>query len=156
MTPWIRVFLEKPISSTAFHGTWRFITAITEARHLYTILWRLNPIHASPSHVLKTIILRYYSPIYTWVFQVASFPQVSAPKLCRFVVAGSCRQPQTYVKPEAAITVFELLMMSGVSLETCWAIKKHWNNKFYYTVVSFLLFLYDLYYDTRIHEHQVE
>jgi hypothetical protein len=36
-----------------------------------------------------------------------------------FVVAGSCRQPQTYVKPEAAITVFELLMMSGVSLETC-------------------------------------
>jgi len=29
------------------------------------------------------------------------------------------RQPQTYVKPEAAITVFELLMMSGVSLETC-------------------------------------
>jgi hypothetical protein len=31
----------------------------------------------------------------------------------------SGRQPQTYVKPEAAITVFELLMMSGVSLETC-------------------------------------
>ena len=28
------------------------------------------------------------------------------------------RQPQTYVKPEAAITVFELLMMSCVSLET--------------------------------------
>jgi hypothetical protein len=28
-------------------------------------------------------------------------------------------QPQTYVKPEAAITVFELLMMSVVSLETC-------------------------------------
>jgi len=27
-------------------------------------------------------------------------------------------QPQTYVKPEAAITVFELLMMSDVSLET--------------------------------------
>jgi hypothetical protein len=36
-----------------------------------------------------------------------------------FVVAGSCRQPQTYTKLEAAITVFELLMMSGVSLETC-------------------------------------
>jgi len=31
----------------------------------------------------------------------------------------SCRQPQTYITPEAAITVFELLMMSGVSLETC-------------------------------------
>jgi hypothetical protein len=34
-------------------------------------------------------------------------------------VCGSYRQPQTYVKPEAVITVFELLMMSGVSLETC-------------------------------------
>jgi len=32
----------------------------------------------------------------------------------------SCRQLQTYVKPEVAITVFELLMMmSGVSFETC-------------------------------------
>jgi hypothetical protein len=34
-------------------------------------------------------------------------------------VADSDRQPQTYVKPEAAVTVFELLMMSGVSLEIC-------------------------------------
>jgi hypothetical protein len=33
------------------------------------------------------------------------------------VVAG--RQPQTYVKPEAANRVFELLMKSDVSLETC-------------------------------------
>jgi len=53
------------------------------------------------------------------------------------------RQPQTYVKPEDAITVFELLIISGVSLETCWAIKKYWNNKFYYTVASCWLFLYD-------------
>jgi hypothetical protein len=42
---------------------------------------------------------------------------------CLFVLQfplrhDSCRQPQTYVKPEAAITVFELLMTSGVSLET--------------------------------------
>jgi len=27
--------------------------------------------------------------------------------------------PKTYAKPEAAITVFELLMMGGVSPETC-------------------------------------
>jgi hypothetical protein len=60
------------------------------------------------------------------------------------VVAGSYRKPQTYVKPEVAVTVFELLMMSGVSLETCCAIKKHWNNKFYYRVVSCWLFPYNL------------
>jgi len=67
----------------------------------------------------------------------------------------SGRQPKTYVKPEAAITVFELLMMDGVLPETCWAIKKHWNNKFYYTVASCWFFLWDLYYDAQIHEHQV-
>ena len=46
-------------------------------------------------------------------------------------------------KPEAAITVFVLLMMGGVSPETCWAVKKHGNNKFHYTVVSCLFFLWD-------------
>ena len=61
------------------------------------------------------------------------------------------RQPKTYAKPEAEITVFELLMMGGVSPETCWAIKKRWNNKFFYTVASCWFFLWDLYYDARIH-----
>jgi hypothetical protein len=55
----------------------------------------------------------------------------------------SCLQPKTYVKREATITVFELLMMGGVSPETCWTIKKHWNNKFSYTVASCCLFLWD-------------
>jgi len=67
----------------------------------------------------------------------------------------SGRQPRTYVKPEAANTVFDLLMMGGVSPETCWAIKKHWNNKFYYTAASYCLFVRDLYDDARIHEHHV-
>jgi hypothetical protein len=62
-------------------------------------------------------------------------------------------KPKMYVKPEAAITDFELLMMGSVSSETCWAIKKHWNNKFYYTVAYCWFFLWDLYYDARIHEH---
>jgi len=44
---------------------------------------------------------------------------------------------------------FELLMMGGVSPETCWSIKKHWNNKFYYTLASCYFFLWELYYDAR-------
>jgi hypothetical protein len=37
-----------------------------------------------------------------------------------FLVAGrSGRQQKTHVKPEVAITAFELLTMSGVSPETC-------------------------------------
>jgi hypothetical protein len=64
------------------------------------------------------------------------------------------RQPKTYVKSEAPITVSELLMMGVVPPETCWAIKKQWNKKFYYTVASCWFFLWNLYYDARIHEHQ--
>ena len=45
-------------------------------------------------------------------------------------------------------------MMGGVSPETCWEIKKHWNNKLHYTVASCWFFLWDLYYDGRIPEHQ--
>jgi hypothetical protein len=46
--------------------------------------------------------------------------------------------------------------MGGVSPETCWAIKKHWNNKFHYTVAPCWFFLWVLYYDARIHEYQTE
>jgi len=45
-------------------------------------------------------------------------------------------------------------MMGGVSPEACWAIKKQWNNKFFYTVAPCWFFLWDLYYDAQIHEHQ--
>jgi hypothetical protein len=59
------------------------------------------------------------------------------------VMAQPAQWPATKnVTPEAAITVFELLMMGGVSPETCWAIKKHWNNAFYYTVASCWFFLW--------------
>jgi len=34
-------------------------------------------------------------------------------------------------------------MMGGVSPETCWAIKKQWSNKFYYTAASCWFFLWD-------------
>jgi hypothetical protein len=35
----------------------------------------------------------------------------------------------------------DLLMMSGMPLEKCWAFNERWNNKFYYNVASFWLFL---------------
>ena len=49
---------------------------------------------------------------------------------------------------------FRLLMMGGVSPETCWASHKYGIIKFWYTVASCWIFLYELYCDTRIHEHQ--
>ena len=43
------------------------------------ILCQLDPVHTPTSHFLK---IHYYPPIYAWVSQVVSFPQVSPPKPC--------------------------------------------------------------------------
>ena len=40
------------------------------------------------------------------------------------------------VKPRGCKYSLELLMMSGVPLETCWTFNKVWNNKFYYKTAS--------------------
>jgi hypothetical protein len=68
----------------------------------------------------------------------------------------SQRQPATInvCKTRGCNYSFELLMMGGVSPETCWAIKKHWNNIFYYTIASCWFCLWGLCYDARIYEHQ--
>jgi hypothetical protein len=49
---------------------------------------------------------------------------------------------------------FRLLMMGGVSPETCWASYTYGIIKFWYIVASCFIFLYESYYDARIHEHQ--
>jgi len=46
-------------------------------------------------------------------------------------------------------------MMGGVSPETCWASYKYGIIKVWYIAVSCWIFLYELYYDARIHKHQV-
>jgi hypothetical protein len=47
------------------------------------------------------------------------FTYVIGCRPLRWLSHDSGRQPKTYVKPEAAITAFELLMMGGLSPETC-------------------------------------
>ena len=50
------------------------------------------------------------------------------------------RSPHAYVNQRLQIQL-ELLMMSGIPIETCWAFNERWNNKFYYKVASCWLFL---------------
>ena len=50
------------------------------------------------------------------------------------------RSPHAYVNQRLQIQL-ELLMMSGVPLETCWAFNERWNNKLWYKVASCWLFL---------------
>ena len=50
------------------------------------------------------------------------------------------RSPHAYINQRLQIQL-ELLMISGVPLETCWAFNEWWNNKFCYKVASCWLFL---------------
>jgi len=50
------------------------------------------------------------------------------------------RSPHAYVNQRLQIQL-ELLMMSGMPLESCWAVNEWWNNKFFYKVASCWLFL---------------
>jgi len=50
---------------------------------------------------------------------------------------------------------FRLLMMGGVSPETCWASYRCGIIKILIHYFILLDFLYELYYDSRIHKHQV-
>ena len=49
---------------------------------------------------------------------------------------------------------FRLLMMGGMSPEKCWASYKYGIIKCWYIVASCRIFLYELYYEERIHKHQ--
>jgi len=85
ITPWSGVLLEKVIGFQLvkkfpeFYGTRRFITAFTSARHLS--LCSASSIQSIPQTQLPEDS-SYYSPIYAWVSQVVSFPQVSPPTPC--------------------------------------------------------------------------
>ena len=86
VTPWSRALLEKLTSSKlvkkfpTFYGTQKSLP--------YSQVPVTCPYPESdqswpcpPSHFLK-IHLNINPPIYSWVFQVAAFPQVSPPKTC--------------------------------------------------------------------------
>jgi len=90
-------------------------------------------------------------------------------KVVRCVVGGLCQahycawqrppttRPKTFHvwKTRGCQCSFRLLMMGGVSPETCWASYKYVVIKVWYIVTSCWSFLYELYHDARIHEHQV-
>ena len=80
-------------------------------------------------------------------------------KVVGLVVVGRCQatRPTTFHvwKTRGCQCSFWLLMMGGVSPETCWALYKYGIIKILIHCCILLDFLYELYYDARIHEHQV-
>jgi hypothetical protein len=95
-----------------------------------TVHWRLNMFRAAHRSSSGALTVFADSGLHTHV--VTGRSQV-------WVVTNYSRSPHAYVNQRLQIQL-ELLMMSGVSLKTCWAFNERWNNKFYYKVASCWLF----------------
>ena len=84
LTPWCRVPLEQLTGLQlvkkfpAFHGTRRFITALTSVRHL-SLSWA-NPIQSTYPHPTSWRSILILPPIYAQASPVVSFPPASPPR----------------------------------------------------------------------------
>jgi hypothetical protein len=90
-----------------------FISYLYEAQHVSG---------DTPPIIRSLKLLQQPLVLHTWKVVdrvVAGRCQVGYERCTALLSHRSGRQPKTYVKPEAAITVFEFLMMSGASRETC-------------------------------------
>jgi hypothetical protein len=99
-----------------------------------TVHWRLNMFRAAHRSSSGALTVFAASGLHTHVVTGRS-------QFC--VGTDYVRSPHTYVNQRLQIQL-ELLMMSGVPLERCWAFNERWNNKFYYKVASCWLFLLSL------------
>jgi hypothetical protein len=84
-------------------------------------------------------------------------PIIRSPKLHSAWQRLPATPPTTFHvwKSRGCQCSFRLLMMGGVLSETCWASCKYGIIKCWYIVTSCWIFLYELYYNARIHEHQI-
>jgi len=112
---------------------------------LKAIHWRLNSKQVEPS--LKAIHWRLNIFLVAHCSSSGALTVFAASGLHMHVVTGHSqvwldygRSPHAYVNQRLQIQL-ELLMMSGVLLETCWAFSERWIKKFYYKVASCWLFL---------------
>jgi hypothetical protein len=98
-----------------------------------TVHWRLNMFRVAHRSSLGAVTAFAASDLHPHV--VTGRSQISLPLRLDYG-----RSPHAYVNQRLQIQL-ELLMMSGVPLETCWTFDERWNNKFYYKVASCWLFL---------------
>ena len=83
LTPWSRVL--ENLTGCQLVKKFRVFTS---AHHLSLSWARSN--HSIPAIPLPEDPSWYYSPIYAWVFQVDSFPQISPPEPCIHLSSHPC------------------------------------------------------------------
>jgi len=102
-----------------------------------TVHWRLNMFRAAYRSSSGGLTVFVASGLHTHVVTGRSQVWVGTQFPLRLDYG---RSPHAYVNQRLQIQL-ELLMMSGMPPETCWAFNERWNNKFYYKVASCWLFL---------------
>jgi hypothetical protein len=107
--------------------------------YYYTIHWRLNMFRAAYRSSSGALTVFAASVLHTHVVTGRSQVWVQFPLRLDYG-----RSPHVYANQRLQIQL-ELLMISGMPFETCWAFNERWNNKFCYKVASFWLFLLSLY-----------
>ena len=84
-----------------------------------------------------------------------TIPTTTNSTVCAWQHSPTTRPANFHVwKTRGCHCSFRLLMMSGVSIEICWASYKYGIIKFWYIFASCWIFLYEFDYDARIHERQ--
>jgi hypothetical protein len=143
-----RIFLEKPVVRS--YATRRFVTKFLvyihrETNLVYT-LTHLRAILTLPPLYSRSFPVRFY--ILNLILMDPCIVVWFSSEFRLRLDYG--RIPHAYVNQRLQIQL-ELLMMSGLPLETCWAFNERWNNKFCYKVESCWLFLLNqIYYDGPI------
>jgi len=99
------------------------------------IHWRLNMSRAAYCSSSGALAVFAASGLCKYVYAVKSEWELQFP-----LILDYGRSPHAYVNQRLQIQS-ELLTMSGMPLETCWALNERWINKFYYKVASCWLFL---------------
>jgi len=98
----------------------------------------INVKQATGIHAYKNTERELYKTNATIWFNKICRDKQPTPNYINITING--RSPHAYVNQRLQIQL-ELLMMSGMPLETCWAFNERWNTKFYYKVASCWLFL---------------
>jgi hypothetical protein len=106
--------------------------------HYSTVNWRLNIFPAAYRSSSGALTVFAASGLHTNVVTGHSHVWVGTGQFPLRLDYGL--SPHAYVNQRLQIQL-ELLMMSGMPLEICWAFNERWNNKFCYKVASCWLFL---------------
>jgi len=115
-----------------------------------TVYWRLNMFRAAYWSSSGALTVFAASGLHTHVVTGRSQVWVGTQFPLRLDYG---RSTHGYINQRLQVQL-ELLMMSGMPLETCWAINERWNNKFYYKFASCWLFLLKYIISYHIHSNR--